>query len=435
MKDKYKLFVPGQRMVRTVIAVVLCMLVYEARGRRGMPIFALIAAIMCIQPYTGSMAEIARRRIIGTLIGSGWGILILLMEQYLLGMKEPDGLIHYIIAALGCGLVIYFTVWLHFSEIADFTAMVFLIIVISLAGSNVFSYGYHRMVDTLIGIVIGEFINRVHFPRMRNKDTLFAFGISNTTFTVGNKLSGYALVELNRLISDGCNFTVMTVESPALVRERLQDVQFSLPIIAMDGAILYDIKERKYLRTVLMKRNTAAQLCALLDAHKTEFFLITQEQEILIIRHGELKNDAIKQAYERKRVSPYRNYAPRLHDAEYHDETIYFFVLDTADKVEKVITDIGHAPWADTVRIKRDTRNVPEGYICIRIFPADAQKEAMLEELQKMIGVKKTVTFGYEPGQYDVVVRDADKDMMIKELKRRFEPVSLKGWRNMFLKD
>lgn len=44
----HKLFIPGQRIVRTVIAILLCMLVYEARGRRGMPIFALIAAVMCI---------------------------------------------------------------------------------------------------------------------------------------------------------------------------------------------------------------------------------------------------------------------------------------------------------------------------------------------------------------------------------------------------
>ena len=55
----YKFFMPGQRIVRTVIAVFLCMLVYEARGRRGMPIFALIAAVMCIQPYTKNMKAIA----------------------------------------------------------------------------------------------------------------------------------------------------------------------------------------------------------------------------------------------------------------------------------------------------------------------------------------------------------------------------------------
>ena len=78
-KSRHKLFLPGQRIVRTVGAVMLCMIVYELRGRRGMPIFALIAAVMCIQPYTKSMMAIARRRVIGTLIGAGWGVCTLLL--------------------------------------------------------------------------------------------------------------------------------------------------------------------------------------------------------------------------------------------------------------------------------------------------------------------------------------------------------------------
>ena len=435
MKEKFKLFIPGQRLIRTVMAVFLCMLVYEARSRRGMPVYGTIAAVMCIQPYTGSMAAIARRRIVGTLIGAGWGILILLSEQYLLGMQEPDGLIHYIIAALGCGVVIYFAVWLNLAEMAQFAAIVFLIVVITQAGnSNVFLYGYHRTVDTFIGIVIGECVNRIHLPRMRNTDTLFASGISNTIFTAGKKLSGFSLVELNRLIEDGCKFTVMTVDSPASVRELLRDVQFRLPIIAMDGSVLYDLNERRFLRTVLMAKQSAAKLCTLLDAHETEFFQITQEQELIIIRHGELRNDAIKEVYERKRVSPYRNYALRIHDTDYHDKTIYFLILDKTEKVEKVINEINQAPWAGTVRIRHDTRNVPDGYRCIRVFPAEADKESMLTELRKIIGAKKTVTFGYETDQYDVVIKDADKDLMVKKLKRRFEPVSLKGWQNMFIR-
>ena len=79
--SSHKLFLPGQRIVRTVCAVMLCMVVYELRGRRGMPIFALIAAVMCIQPYTKSIKPIARRRVIGTLIGAGWGVVTLLLED------------------------------------------------------------------------------------------------------------------------------------------------------------------------------------------------------------------------------------------------------------------------------------------------------------------------------------------------------------------
>ena len=90
------------------------------------------------------------------------------------------------------------------------------------------------------------------------------------------------------------------------------------------------------------------------------------------------------------------------------------------------------APWADTVRIKTDDRHIPEGYRCIRIFPATATKEHMLARLQEMTGAGNIVTFGSEKEHCDVFIANADKDLMVKELKRRFEPVSLKGWRNIF---
>ena len=431
----YKFFMPGQRIVRTVIAVFLCMLVYEARGRRGMPIFALIAAVMCIQPYTKNMKAIAQRRVIGTLIGAGWGVLTLLLEQNIRGIPDPDDLLHYAIAAIGAGIVIYFTVWLHLAEMAQFAGIVFLIVVITQTGSsNVFLYAYHRIVDTLIGIAVGEVMNRIHLPRMRNTDTLFASGITNTIFEEGHKLSGYSLIELNRLIEDGCKFTVETIEAPASIRELLRDVDFQLPIIAMDGAILYDIKERKFLETVLMEPGTVAEICRLLEDEEIEFFMQTREQEVLIIRHGELKNEAIREVYTRKRVSPYRNFVPRLNDADYLDKTIYFFILEKKEKVERAVTEIRDAPWADTVRISIDERSIPEGYMCVRIFPAEATKERTLARLQEMVGAKQTITFGSVPGKYDVVVRNADKDLMVKELKSRYEPVSLKGWRNMFVR-
>ena len=425
---------PGQRILRTVAAVLVCMLVYEARGRRGMPIFALIAAVMCIQPYTKDMRAIARRRVIGTLIGAGFGVLTLLLERYALGMEVPDGFAHYLIAALGTGIVIYFTVLLGLADMAQFAGIVFLIVVITQAGSeNVFEYTYHRVIDTLIGIAVGECINRVHLPRRRETDILFASGITNTLFEEGERIHGYSLIELNRLIEDGCKFTVETVESPASVRELLRDVDLRLPIVAMDGALMYDMRERRFLYTIYMQPEAVTAIARLLEEMGVEYFTTTMDRNVLIIRHGDMQNDAIREVYENKRLSPYRNYAPRLQDDGDRERTIYYFLLDRTEKVDAAVEALKGAPWAGAVRVKVDRRHMPEGYKCVRLFPADATKEAMLERLRQVTGAKKTLTFGSEEGRCDVYVRDADHDTMVKELKRRFEPFDLRGWRNMFI--
>ena len=40
---------PGQRIFRSLAAVLLCFAVYELRGKHGMPFYSAIAALQCVQ--------------------------------------------------------------------------------------------------------------------------------------------------------------------------------------------------------------------------------------------------------------------------------------------------------------------------------------------------------------------------------------------------
>ncbi|MGX8729260.1 MAG: hypothetical protein ACSW75_06800, partial [Lachnospiraceae bacterium] len=70
---KKRLPMPGQRIMRSVLAAFLCLLIYYLRGRQGAPFYSIIAALQCIQPYTANMLKVGKNRITGTLIGAFWG--------------------------------------------------------------------------------------------------------------------------------------------------------------------------------------------------------------------------------------------------------------------------------------------------------------------------------------------------------------------------
>ena len=89
-------------------------------------------------------------------------------------------------------------------------------------------------------------------------------------------------------------------------------------------------------------------------------------------------------------------------------------------------------PWARGLRIVYDRAQSHDCWLCVKILSADATREKMLSDLMSQIGVKQCVRFGSNPDNCDVIVHDADKDWMVKELKRRFEPVDLRGWKNIF---
>ena len=422
---------PGQRIFRSLAAVLLCMVVYALRGRQGMPFYSAIAALQCVQTYTRNMGPVAQKRVVGTFVGAAWGLLTLLIALQIRENTVPDELMHDMIVSGIAAMVIYSTVLLNIREMAYFSAVVFLSITMNHIGDeNPYIFVFYRTLDTIIGVVAADIVNRIHLPRLRNTDTLFVSGIQDTIFGIGEKISGYSKVELNRLIDDGCRFTVSTIQTPATVRELLPDVDLRLPIIAADGTMLYDMKKREILHAVYIQPELVRKLQEFLDREQVEYFTNQTEHNILIVRYGEMKNEAIRTLYEQKLPSLYRNFAPRREDS--FENVLYFLLADEDEKLHQVMEKLYAQPWAGKLRVTYDRAQSHDHWLCIKILPAEASQEKMQELLMRQLGIKKKLTFGSQSGACDVYIRSTDKDRMVKELKKRFEPIDVHGWRNIF---
>ena len=421
---------PGQRIGRSMIAVWLCFGVYFLRGRTGIPFYSVIAALQCMQPYNRDMGKVAQKRVVGTLIGAGWGLAVLLLELELLYEGVPDELPHYLLLGLFTGVVLYSAVLLRVREAAYFSVVVFLSVAVNHIGdANPYLFAFRRLLDTVIGVLVAEFVNRVHLPRLRRTDTLFVSGVGDTILGADRTLSPYSRVELNRLIDDGAKFTLSTCETPATVRELLSGVDLRLPIITMSGAALYSVPDRAYLRCVPLTEAKSRRVMAWLDEQGCPYFSNSVEEDLLVIRYRALANPGMEQMYARKRVSPFRNFVRSETDPA--AQILYFLVLETPERAAALREAFTAEPWAGEYRVVTEPSEF-EGYVRWKIYDAAVSKAAMLRVLEERLGTRETVTMGSTPGDYDVYIRDADRDQVVKELKRRFEPVDLRGWRNIF---
>ena len=288
---------------------------------------------------------------------------------------------------------------------------------------------YSTVALIIIGVAVAEIVNRVHLPRLPQKDTLFVSSIGDTILDPERHLMPYSKVELNRLLDDGAKFTVATSETQATVRELLAGVELRWPVITMDGAALYDMKTMEYLRTVPMGEEKARRLVNWVQEQGLPFFSNSVEENLLVIRYTELPNPAMQQLFEQKRKSPYRNYVRSPADLE--RDMLYLLILEKTEIIEEKRRLLEAEPWSADYRIVQASSPFA-GYSSLKIYDAAVSRIAMLRQLEQMMQTKKTVTFGSIPGRYDVVILHSDHNRMVRELKRRFEPVSLRGWRNIF---
>ena len=282
---------PGQRILRSVISVWLCMVVYVLRGMRGEPFYSIIAALQCVQPYSSNMLREGKDRIIGTLVGAFWGSAILFLELLPVGGDFRTTVVFYILLGIFTGLVIYSTVLLNISQYALFAAVVFLgIAVYHIEDANPFIHVFYRTLETIIGVGVAIIVNSLHFPRVRDRETLFVSGIDHVLFREDRELSRFTKVELNRFLHDGMRFSVSTKQTPATVREILSGVDLRLPIIAMDGAVLYDLHTMKYVRTVKIEPALVSHITDFLHAEGIPFFVNTVQDNLLVIYFKDYKD-------------------------------------------------------------------------------------------------------------------------------------------------
>ena len=409
----------GQRIVKSSIGVLLGFLVYYARGCQGVPFYTALSVLWCMRPYTTEAKKMAAQRTIGTCLGGLYGlILILLRRDTPLGQHE---FACYVLIALCIIPIIYTTVLLDRKNASYFACVVFLsITVMHMTDSNPYIFVFNRMFDTFIGICIGLVVNLFHMPRYRRPDTLFVSGMDAALLSSENTFSPYSRVELNRMLDDGAQFTISTMRTPATLVENLRDIRLKLPVIAMDGAVLYDIRENRYLKTVPLPHGYTVALVELMDAMHISAFVNVIRNDRWEIYYESLTNEAQSKLCERLRRSPYRNYIPER--APGYLDAVYLLVVETEERIKLLYDRLKEEGWTERCLIKIYSNLDHPGYQSMRICHREATRANMVRELARSIEAEKTVTFSSIPGEADVLIQNPDGNQVVKTLKRLYEP-------------
>lgn len=156
---------PGLRMIKTVIAVLLCFFIVAIPSDTSNGFYAAIAAILCMQFDIQSSWQIARNRIFGTLIGGAYGLFM--MEINVRFNLSSQRILFFLIIGLSLLPLIYLMVILRQSAAVYITCVVYLSLVLSLSNRPPLSFAIMRTGETLVGIFVSLGVNWIPFLRHR----------------------------------------------------------------------------------------------------------------------------------------------------------------------------------------------------------------------------------------------------------------------------
>lgn len=414
----------GMRIIKSALAVFVCFFVYHIFQLSGSVLYALLAALWCIQPYWENTLSSAGKRIIGTLFGSAVGLILISTDVYLFQMNHLPTIGYYALLAVAVVFLIYITVLLKKTDTTYYAVVVFLSIVIMQGDvTHPFLLVAERAADTLIGIAIGMFINRFDLPRAKRKDTLFLAGMDDVLFGSGHRMPAYSVVEMNRMIEQGAQFSIISSRTPANLQEVLGDIHLKLPVIAMEGAVMYDVKKREFVRAYVLSTEIIQRLKDILDQFDVNYYLYLLLDHTMIIQYKELKHDVEKDLMQQFRSSPYRNYTQQ--NMLNHARCVYLMTVQPDALIQSIRQIIEVSPHNENLRLVTRKSEAYPGYSYLKVFNRNAHRENMIEYLLEETKLQKAVTFGNPQWNYDVSVDAYDNSKIARTLKRLYEPFCL----------
>ncbi len=414
----------GQRIIKTGIAVFICLLFYWIMGFHGLITQSTVAAIICIQPYRSDSIRTSVNRIIGTLIGAGWAVLFLLvLDRLARNHIHPPIFLVYLAMSLGVIISLYSTVLTGKMEAASLAAIVFICIVAVYPDFDApFENTLYRIVDTIVGIIVAGIVNSLSLPRRKHKDYLFFIRLQDLVPDRYSKVSTNVLVILNRLFEDGAKICISSKWAPAFMISQMGLLNVTVPVIVMDGAALYDIANRQYMNVIALDKTDARFLRELFKEMGLGYAACTIRESSLMIYRGGKINEAEKREYELMKYSPYRNYV--MGEFTDEDQVCFIRIIDTNETIEMLERKLKSLLAGGRFRIVRRPQHMMEGYSGLYFFHEQASIENSQKALVGLLEEKegKTIIPVNMTGT-DQYVSENEAIALLNKVRAVYEPV------------
>jgi Cof subfamily protein (haloacid dehalogenase superfamily) len=154
------------------------------------------------------------------------------------------------------------------------------------------------------------------------------------------ELSGYTVQTLNRLIDNGVHFTVATARTAATCVCMLERVKINVPVVLMNGVLVYDIAARQYVKKeVLLKEKTEQILFAMKKVGQTGLMYSLCGNRLLTY-YEHIASDALR-SFINERVEKYnKRFVQTDNFAKADTEIIYFCYMDTRERIHRLYEQI-----------------------------------------------------------------------------------------------
>lgn len=169
---------------------------------------------------------------------------------------------------------------------------------------------------------------------------LFVSDLDGTLLNSKAQLSEYSLEVINRLIDKGLNFTIATARAVNSASKILSGVNFKLPIILMNGVLIYNTESSKYEKVYTIEKELLKIICSEKDKYDVNGFMYTINRNELTANYDSISTPQMERSYNEGVTVYNKKYRQIKNLFEVEDDVIYFAFTNTKEKLEPLYNSL-----------------------------------------------------------------------------------------------
>ena len=221
---------------------------------------------------------------------------------------------------------------------------------------------------------------------------LFVTDLEGTLINNKREVTVYSKEVINKLIDEGVNFTVATARTPATAVEILDGLNLKLPIALMNGVVIYDTKELKYIDIKDINKISANKVLDIFEKFNKNPLVYGIKENHLWVYHKNFEHIYEYNFYKERADKELKTFVEIVNYKEAIKDLsiINFVAFDTYEKIKGIAEEIEKVDGI-TVNYYRD---VYEDCYFLEAYSNEASKANGIKYLSKYLNYDKVVCFG-----------------------------------------
>jgi HAD superfamily hydrolase (TIGR01484 family) len=186
---------------------------------------------------------------------------------------------------------------------------------------------------------------------------------------------------------------VATVSSAASVNWILEGLEINIPVILMNGVVVYDLASREYIKTEIIPEKNTELVIEAFKEHGANGFMYTVHGNELVTYYENLDTLPLQEFYN-ERVEKYKKYFEKTDNFINNikeNKVIYFSLIGEYEPLNNVLNTVKEIPDIDLV-LYTDVYADRQWYL--EIFSHNASKRNATRYLRERFCFDKIIGFG-----------------------------------------